>query len=40
MDKRSAMEMVNEHLGNRLLYGEKHELRKYQSPRYRCGGLT
>ena len=21
MDKRSAMDMVNEHLGNRLLYG-------------------
>ena len=30
MDKRSAMEMVNEHLGNRLLYRENTSFSKYQ----------
>ena len=30
MDKRSAMEMVNEHLGNRLLYGRNTSFAKYQ----------
>ena len=32
MDKRSAMEMVNEHLGNRLLYGRNTSLANISGP--------